>query len=329
MTPGTPSPFSQFSPSVAQALHRCGQVMRQTEQGDVHGLYQACRAALTHVADVDTCYIGHYRTENRLIIPYFYDRGQSGAPDVTTFGEFGLSHWLRTWASTYTYGQDQGRLIHAGRPSEESPVRDAVVAPLFEVDGTVSGMLAALSSSPGHFNPERVAAVQWVARRLSNAINRDQEDDDDLALVQPSTDAALNRSGDLVHAISDRLRRLRHEIHQSALTLGSGDAAAAGASLSEIAAMCERFDTELSLIATDPGRAVVDFPRLTEREVVITRLIVRENLSNAQIAARLVIAEKTVKTHLSHVFRKVGVTQRSELQYVVAPEVLGPRNGET
>ena len=331
MTKGTPP--TDFSPATAQALRRAGQLMRQTEQGDVHGLYEAARGALTHVADVDACYVGHYRGGNRLVIPYLYDRGKPGAPDVMSYGEFGLSHWLRTWCKTYTFAQDRGRLVHAGRafgePGEDSTVRDAVVAPLLEPDGTVSGMLAALSYSSHHFTAEGVAVVEWLARQLRRAISRDAEDITDLDLVTTGSDTALDRSADLVHAISDRLERLQQRVDQSALALESGDAETTSGELRAISQLCERFNTELALLATEPGAAAGPQALLTDREVAVTRLIVQEGLSNSEIASRLVISEKTVKTHLSHVFQKVGVSQRSELRYVAGAMVLGLSGPET
>jgi len=51
-------------------------------------------------------------------------------------------------------------------------------------------------------------------------------------------------------------------------------------------------------------------PRLTVRETEILALVA-EGLSNPEIAARLVIGESTVKTHLLHVFEKLEVSDRT------------------
>ena len=40
--------------------------------------------------------------------------------------------------------------------------------------------------------------------------------------------------------------------------------------------------------------------------------LIAEGLSNRQIAARLVITEKTVKNHICSIYQRFGVTERSQ-----------------
>jgi DNA-binding NarL/FixJ family response regulator len=50
---------------------------------------------------------------------------------------------------------------------------------------------------------------------------------------------------------------------------------------------------------------------LTERELSILRLVA-EGLSNLDIATKLFVTEQTVKFHLSNIYRKLGVANRTE-----------------
>jgi DNA-binding NarL/FixJ family response regulator len=59
------------------------------------------------------------------------------------------------------------------------------------------------------------------------------------------------------------------------------------------------------------GRQVSAFPELTEREREVLDLVAR-GLTNAAIAARLVVSEKTVRNHVSNVFAKLHVADRAE-----------------
>lgn len=49
---------------------------------------------------------------------------------------------------------------------------------------------------------------------------------------------------------------------------------------------------------------------LTAREVEVLRLLA-EGLTNKQMAERLVLSPKTVSSHLSSIFSKIGVTTRA------------------
>jgi DNA-binding NarL/FixJ family response regulator len=83
-----------------------------------------------------------------------------------------------------------------------------------------------------------------------------------------------------------------------------------------MAAIRQTFD--LSIYLARPAPAVpaepvlsADAPRLTRRELEILRLVA-DGHSNAQLARMLWVTEQTVKFHLSNIYRKLDVANRTE-----------------
>jgi DNA-binding NarL/FixJ family response regulator len=61
----------------------------------------------------------------------------------------------------------------------------------------------------------------------------------------------------------------------------------------------------------DPERTTGKNPALSDREMEVIRLIAL-GLTNRQIAAQLELSEKTIKNHVSHIFRKLKITARTQ-----------------
>jgi DNA-binding NarL/FixJ family response regulator len=79
-------------------------------------------------------------------------------------------------------------------------------------------------------------------------------------------------------------------------------------------AVTRRLISEFSRIRprqATPPMAMAALRELTPRETEVLRLIA-EGLSNPEIAARLVVTEETVKTHVSRVLGKLGLRDRTQ-----------------
>jgi DNA-binding NarL/FixJ family response regulator len=79
-------------------------------------------------------------------------------------------------------------------------------------------------------------------------------------------------------------------------------------------AVTRRLISEFSRIRprqATPPTAMAALRELTPRETEVLRLIA-EGLSNPEIAARLVVTEETVKTHVSRVLAKLGLRDRTQ-----------------
>jgi DNA-binding NarL/FixJ family response regulator len=70
-------------------------------------------------------------------------------------------------------------------------------------------------------------------------------------------------------------------------------------------------DPKAARTLLESRRARAHAPELTDREQEVL-LLVREGLANKQIARRLGIAERTVKAHLTSIFQRLGVTDRTQ-----------------
>jgi DNA-binding NarL/FixJ family response regulator len=75
------------------------------------------------------------------------------------------------------------------------------------------------------------------------------------------------------------------------------------------ASVTRRLLDRFAAVLPDSSAKPADLDELTERELEVLRLVALA-LSNAEIAARLVLTEATVKTHVSSVLRKLDLRDR-------------------
>lgn len=322
------APASGFSRETVNVLRNADRRLRSVERGDMTRRYATCKAALTGLAPLDVFYIAYFKSENSLVITYIYDGDQYLAPEVLSYSPGGVSHWIRTSRRPYLSREDNGKRLHRGAPLGDAAQlsQDAVVVPILDqTSGEAIGLMCAQSLAPDVFSDEFVRAMEWVARALIQSTDRDSEDAESLDLYElyPELDSSrVQTEADLVNRIGERLDEMRSQLgslRDQAHAAGVTDLGDFAASTLEL---CERVQTEVAdLVRVHEPRQSSIHLDLTTREVEIASLIARESLTNAALAKQLHISEKTVKTHVGNILKKLGITQRSAIAWTLPADL--------
>ena len=193
-------------------------------------------------------------------------------------------------------------LLVADDPLSASALRRALRAAAFDVlDGYADGFATCAEMMSAHA-PDVVVIDQMRSR-----------------------DATIRRVAEIRAAVPKaKIVLLQETMEQSWLTAAAAagvDAAIAksfrldgiGTLVREVAAGNVFHAFEAAHTAPQP-RMASELSQLTDRELEILRLVAA-GAPNSRIAARLWITEQTVKFHLSNVYRKLGVANRTEASH--------------
>lgn len=316
-----------------EILRHADRRLRQVPNDDVHEMCAVVRRAVTAMAPVDAFFVGLYSGDRVLFIPYVHADGRDRGADTSRYGQHGLSAWVRASARPYRFADDNGQMIHKGAPMGDSrPSADAIAVPMFDLDnGQVVGMLNAQSYAAGSFDDVFVTGMEWLAKALVVALGGRSLDAQRADLygdfpeldtgrplsVVDLLDAASDRFDDVADLVDDLHERLDDRPIDGTQAMPLTDLVAR---LDDIQIECRRAAAQLTMMAvraTDQGQRERPGATLTGRELEIAELIATESLSNGELARRLTISEKTVKTHVSNILTKLGIRQRSELAWLL------------
>ncbi|WP_265446114.1 LuxR C-terminal-related transcriptional regulator [Flexivirga meconopsidis] len=322
-----------FSAEFVERLRSADQRLSTIERGQHATRYAVCRTTISELTRVDSFYIGFYRDEDTIFIPYIYDHNQFLRPDIGTFGKQGVSFWVRASKRPYLHSDDDGaRLANAIPFGDETEVsRDAAVVPLLDAgNGDVAGLMSIQSLEPDVYDDEVVRAFDWLGRALMHSFARDAAEQDELDLysIYPELNSAnLRNELDLIGEVNVRLDRI-HDAIGGLADRASDDSPAIADDARQLLDLCEQLQVEIGdLVGQLRSKAPAGpDPKagLTSREAEIAELIAQEGLSNAELADRLHISQKTVKTHVGNVLRKLGVAQRSAIAWTLG--MAGPHD---
>jgi len=100
------------------------------------------------------------------------------------------------------------------------------------------------------------------------------------------------------------------ELCSAVRTVARGQILLQASSVTQLLVALHAWESQVPKAATFPSE--VEKLGLTSRELEVVRLIA-QGYSNTEIATGLVISEATVKTHINHIFSKLGARDRSQV----------------
>jgi predicted ATPase/DNA-binding NarL/FixJ family response regulator len=255
---------------------------------------------------------------------------------VTWFGREARStdHGTETWLVAQSLPGLGAALLSLGRRDQASEVLERAVAVARRLD--MPGVLADALEQQGHLaaagDADRAVELhhQALAIRAEHGLHTFSVDSlEALAALAASAEPApeavrLLAAADQARAAMsyprDPARRRAHQATVASLRAALGDggfeqawADGARLSLDEAVAYARR--------SRGPrGRPATGWASLTPTELDVVRLVA-DGLSNPEIGGRLFMSRGTVKTHLSHVYAKLGVANRTELATLATPRL--------
>ncbi|WP_271175433.1 helix-turn-helix transcriptional regulator [Leifsonia poae] len=238
-----------------------------------------------------------------------------------------------TWIAGRALPRLGAALADAGRVDEAATILDKAVEVCrqLQLPGALAEALFAQAELAAHEADGLVRAAELHHEALTIRV------DHGLVTAQLDSLEALASIGSRIKATPDGVRLL-HAAQSARERIGIARSAAQQAAYDETVARLrpvlgdEVFEDAAAEGALLPlnqavasarrmrgrrSRPVDGWASLTPTELQVAATVA-EGLSNPQISARLFISRGTVKTHLSHIFAKLGVANRAELAAVAA-----------
>ncbi|MFC0358240.1 MULTISPECIES: LuxR C-terminal-related transcriptional regulator [Kytococcus] len=302
--------------TTSRALRRTARRLAVLGPDRARDRYRCVHHAVRTLTPTDALVIAFFH-EDHVVVPFVIEGDRLEGPDVMDSPPGSVTEWVRDHQRSYVFGQDAGALLGEALPFGDAgePTRDAVCAPILSPAREVRGVLAAHALRPRVFTDQHVRVVEALAVMLGRE-GHDLTDPRDTELHRAFPELAPD-PGDLVdqlHDLTALVGRMRTGLE------GLDDLGGAGVAerVREVVGLCELLEARMATLATEtPPAPPGPLSPLTPREAEVAELIVSEQLTNAQIAERLVISEKTVKTHVGSVLRKCGQSQRSGIALVL------------
>jgi DNA-directed RNA polymerase specialized sigma24 family protein len=317
-----------LDPNVAALLQEATNTLAR-HRGDRFEQFDCIRLTMSQITRVDAFYVGEFVDLATVHYHHQYDEEVFDLPGSLPVTPGGVAHWVRANRRTYTFAEDDGKTLHAGRPfgQHDKRSRDALVAPIFDDtdERSIIGLVSVQSYLENTYGPDSVGTLEYLADALGAQITHEQRgarrhkrlSEENLEL--PDNRTADEALGDVLVSLGKLHGRLNSVI--AAVDRPDVDP---GVELRALRRDVERLQSELWSRELHYQRLIADrLERLSPRPKELARFLAElpgrdgTGPSTAELAARMGISEVTVKSHMNAVLRAFGASERSEVRSAV------------
>lgn len=296
--------------------------MREASATDPRSVYNACAVAMQCVAPVDDFYVALIDEVNMVTtFPFLLHRGEVQPTSALPYGERGLTAWIIASRRSYTFDHDHGRLVNRGYTfGDDDYSADAIITPMLRGDRAI-GLMAVLSNRPSVFGVVHVAAMEWLTRAATLVLT-EPEPNRFTQLFDGHPELLAGGALEELNAPARDLQRIQ-SLAESAIATAASDPVATQALLREIIKLSQDAEARAMsrLVTTAADASHTSSPAwsaLSRREREVAEALATDpDLSNAQLGTALGLAETTVKSHVAAILRKLELSSRREIHWVV------------
>jgi DNA-binding CsgD family transcriptional regulator len=234
--------------------------------------------------------------------------GDSGRALATMEEVWGLCFAVGALSELPILGPDAVRLcLQANNIEQARAFADEVARVADQTDSLAASVAASRCRGLVSSDADVLTAAAGAARRLARPLVR--------AAACQEAGQALSRRGRRVEA-----RAILREAAELYGDLGALRGTAA------VEAELRALGVRQGVRGRRPARPATGWEALTPSELSVSQLAV-QGLTNRQMGERLFLSPRTVETHLSHIFRKLGLSSRTQLVAAAAARQSSPPAG--
>lgn len=316
-----------FPPEVAATLKQAVDDLSRY-RGDRFEQFDCVRTTMPRLTKVDAFYVAEFVGDNAVHYRHQYDEDTFDLPGSLPVVPGRTAHWVRTHRRTYTYAEDNGAALHAGRSfgQLDKASRDAIVTPIFDGSDdtkTVTGLISIQTYTPNTYDATAVEVLEYLAESLGAQIAHEERSSARSSRLGIDTLETRRSGRPAEDVLGDVLVALGavHAKFDAAIANAKTPDHDPEAVLRGLRRDVERLQSELWARELHQQRAIAEqLGRLPPRPRELARLLAElpgdsgAGPSTAELAARMGISEVTVKSHMNTVLRVFNAADRTQVR---------------